>query len=458
MRFYKYAIILVVIVALLTGVYLIVDKKTGSKDDTGRIELLDFDSENVKSMTIKNKDGEFVLEKEEDSWKLVSGGDFKVDSLKLNSIASTISRLYAERIIEEEAKDFEKYGLSDPVVLTLKTTDDQTFVVEIGNPTVTNESYYMRLNGENTVYTIPRYEGTVLNASKTDIRNKNIIDKPRSEIKRFGFEKDGELVFMAESEDEKDWKVTDPLEIEANIANVTSAIDAFIRTIVQDFVEEDAKDLSIYGLDNPLYAIEAETIDGERVKLLVGEEKGMNLDTYINEIYAMLEGTTEVFLVDIAPLNFLDKSLNYFVNIYVYEEDLEYMEGAYAKAGGKEFEVEIKRISDDENEDEVKEEYYVDGKKVSEDGDWEFKELFKNLMSLEVKEIDIDAEVPEEEPEALVTFRLNKEPKEITIELIPRDDETYYAMKNGNYTGLITDKESIDDILKAYDAVQEFLD
>ena len=275
--------------------------KTGSKDDTGRIELLDFDSENVKSMTIKNKDGEFVLEKEEDSWKLVSGGDFKVDSLKLNSIASTISRLYAERIIEEEAKDFEKYGLSDPVVLTLKTTDDQTFVVEIGNPTVTNESYYMRLNGENTVYTIPRYEGTVLNASKTDIRNKNIIDKPRSEIKRFGFEKDGELVFMAESEDEKDWKVTDPLEIEANIANVTSAIDAFIRTIVQDFVEEDAKDLSIYGLDNPLYAIEAETIDGERVKLLVGEEKGMNLDTYINEIYAMLEGTTEVFLVDIAP-------------------------------------------------------------------------------------------------------------------------------------------------------------
>ena len=34
MRFYKYAIILVVIVALLTGVYLIVDKTTGSKKDT----------------------------------------------------------------------------------------------------------------------------------------------------------------------------------------------------------------------------------------------------------------------------------------------------------------------------------------------------------------------------------------------------------------------------------------
>ena len=43
----------------------------------------------------------------------------------------------------------------------------------------------------------------ILNASKTDIRNKNVIDSLTSEIKRFGFEKDGQLVAMAEREGEK---------------------------------------------------------------------------------------------------------------------------------------------------------------------------------------------------------------------------------------------------------------
>ena len=317
--------------------------------------------------------------------ELVSGGDFKIDSLKLDNIVSTISGLYAERVIEKDAKDLEKYGLSEPVVHTLKTSDGETIVVELGNATVTNENYYVKLNEENTVYTISYYEGNILNASKTDIRNKNVIDSLTPEIKRFGFEKDGQLVAMAEREGERKWKVTKPLEDDGNIDNVTSSIDAFIRTMIQDFVEEDAEDLSVYGLDNPLYSIEAETIEGEKVKLLVGKEKGMNLDTYINEIYAMLEGTNEVFLVDIAPLNFLDESLSYFVNTYVYEEDMEYIEKAYAEIDNKKFEIEIKRISDDENKGDEKEEYYVDGKKVEVDGDWNFKELLKTLVTVEIK-------------------------------------------------------------------------
>ena len=117
-----------------------------------KIELLQIDSEKVQALTIKNRDGEFVLEKDGDLWNLVSGGDFKIDSLKLDNIVSTISGLYAERVIEKDAKDLEKYGLSEPVVHTLKTSDGETIVVELGNATVTNENYYVKLNEENTVY------------------------------------------------------------------------------------------------------------------------------------------------------------------------------------------------------------------------------------------------------------------------------------------------------------------
>ena len=455
MRFYRYAIILVVIVALLTGVYLIVDKTTGSKEDTEKIELLQIDSEKVQGLTIKNREGEFVFEKDGNSWNLVSGGNFKVDFLKLNNIVSTISGLYAERVIEKNAKDLEKYGLSEPVVLTLKTSDGETSVVELGNSTITKENYYMKLSGDNTVYTISYYEGDILNASKTDIRNKNIFNGVRSEIKKIGFEKDGQLVVMAEKEDEREWKIVEPFEADGNIANVTNSIDAFIRTTIQDFVEEDAKDLSVYGLDKPFYAIETETIEGEKIKVLIGKEKGMNFDTYINEIYAVLEGTNEVFLIDIAPLSFLEEPLFHFVNTYVYEEGMEFVEKAYAEVGDKEFNIEIKRISDDEGEE--KEEYYVDGKEVAVDGDWNFKELFKTLVAIKVKEIDLESEPQEEQPEVIITFHLNKEPGEVIIGFLPKDDKNYYTVKNGEYTGLIVEQESFDTILETYEVMLEYL-
>lgn len=456
MRFYRYAIILVIIVALLTGAYFIIDKTTGSENtgDIEKIQLVQVDEEKVQSLTIKNSEGEFVFEKNGDTWILVSGGDFRIDVLSISNIASTIAELQAERIIEKNAKNFEKYGLSDAKVITLNTNDGETIVVELGNPTATNESYYLKLNEDNTIYTMPYYGGSILDVTKTDIGSKYVLDSPRSEVTKFGFEKDGQVVIMAKREEERDWNLTEPVEVDGNIANITNAIDAYIRTSIHDYVGEDEKDLAIYGLDKPLYTVETELSGEKSIKLLMGKEKGMNFETYVNETYAMFEGNNEVFLIDIEPLNFLQESLIHFANDYVYEEEMKYMEGAYAEIGDKQINLEIKRLSEDDKET-LK--YYVDGKEVAEDGDWNFRELYRTLMAVSVIEIDFDVEPPEEQAEFLITFYLNKEPKEVTIEFIPRDETTYYAMKDGQYTGLIAEDLSFEIISDTYEVLLDYV-
>lgn len=457
MRFHRYAIILVIIVAFLTGAYFIIDRITGSdnKGATEKIQLLELDAGEIQSLTIKNNEGEFIFEKDDNTWELVSGGDFRVDFLRLNNIASTIADLYAERIIEKDAKDLEKYGLLDSKVITLKTVEGETVVVELGNPTATNESYYIKLNEDTTIYTMPYYEGDILNATKTDIRSKHVIDNLRSELIKFGFERDGELVVTVERQGERAWGVIEPFKIDGNIAHITNAIDAYIRTNIHGYVEESAKDLGIYGLDKPLYAIETETKDGEKLKLLVGKEKGMNFDTYVNEIYAALEGSTEVFLIDIGPLKFLEESVPHFANNYIYTEDLNHIEGAYVEVGDKKINLEIERFDSDESEKTIR--YYVDGKEVAEDGIWHIRELYRTLMAVDVMEIDFAIKPPEEQPENSMTFYLNKEPKEVTIEFIPRDDASSYAIRNGEYTGLIGDSTCFDIILDTYEILLEYL-
>ncbi|MDQ2086700.1 DUF4340 domain-containing protein [Herbivorax sp. ANBcel31] len=458
MRFYKYAIILVVVVAILTGIYFIVDRTVEPEEDivAESIELLEIDDEEeVQSLTVKNNEGEFVFERDGNSWNLISGGEFEADSLRLNNIVSSITELHAERIIEENTEDFERYGLLEALVLTVETVDGDSSVLELGSATATHESYYMRLNASDTVYTIPYDVGSVFNVTKTDIRDRYVINCRRADVIEFGLERDGKTVFMAEREGERDWNIVDPFEVSGNIVDISDAMDSFIRTHAIEYVEEDASDLSTYGLDNPRYAVEAKTNEGQSFKLLIGDEKGMNFETYIKEIYALLEGSNEVFLIDIGPLNFLEKSLIDFVNRFVYVEDMRYMEGAYVEIDDEEINLKIERITDDEGRERLN--YYVNEKEVYEDGHWNFRELYRTLMAVGVKEIDIEAEPPEEQPEALMTFYLNKDPEEVTIEFIPRDDTSYYALRNGEYTGLIAEQESFDIISETYDILLDDL-
>ncbi len=81
MKLYRNAIILVVIVALLVGVYFIVSKsKAGSGDtdtESTAIKLTDYTSDKVESVTLKNSDGTFVISQVGTEWTLLSPTDLK---------------------------------------------------------------------------------------------------------------------------------------------------------------------------------------------------------------------------------------------------------------------------------------------------------------------------------------------------------------------------------------------
>ena len=140
MKFYRNAIILVVIVALLAGAYVMVRTIRANQPGTEPKQydkLTDYISTDIESVTLKNKSGTFVIVKKDDDWALSEPSDIRYDSSVLSSIVINSASIVADKVIEEDAQDLSIYRLDDPAIVTGKSKYVASVTLESCNQTPT---------------------------------------------------------------------------------------------------------------------------------------------------------------------------------------------------------------------------------------------------------------------------------------------------------------------------------
>ncbi|NLP13568.1 MAG: DUF4340 domain-containing protein [Clostridium sp.] len=466
MKLYRNIVILVVVLVALIGAYFIVKPLVDTEEEVDlRIEVIKMDNEKVVEMTIENSDGKFVFKKNEDQWAMVSGGNFVIDTYRLDSIASNVCDLYAYKIVDENPKDLGMFGLDKPVLISVKTSEGETAEVEVGNLTATKQAYYIKKKGENTVYTIALYAGEILKSRKTDLRNKYVLDVLSSDVTELALTKDGKVTFNAIKISDSGWNITEPIESGVDMIRLNTALTSFVRAEITDYIEEDAKDLSKYGLDEPSYVIKA-AAGNQKVILILGDVK----ENY-KEVYGMFEGTNEVFVINPSTLGFLDITTVEIIDGFIYTPYIFDVTDIEVKIDGETINLKIEKIEEassegedgQKDEEESKENFYVNGRDVSEKGEEgksKFKKYYQSLISITASDIDPNA-VVEGEPEISITYKLNKAPDTVKVDFIPRDADTYYAMKDDQYTGIIVNKSAFDEEegpRKSYQQLIQLLD
>lgn len=459
MRLYRNVIILVAVLAVLIGAYFLLGTRFSTKaDDTGKIELVKLDKEKVQELTVETGEGRFVFKKNGTEWELASEKKFNFDNVQIDSIASNITDLFAQRVIEEDAKDLNKYGLDKPVSISVKISDGTTASVEIGDETPTKQGYYIKKKDDSIVYTIDHFVGTTLKTSKNDLKSRYLLEGTSADVTEFALNKYGKVVFRVKKLADKGWALTEPIETNINMVRLNTALESVVRASVTNFIEEDAKDLSKYGLDKPLYVFEAATAN-ERVKVLMGAEKEKNSETY-----AIVEGTSEVFTINPNSLGFLDMPLIEMIEGLVYAPNIDDVTDVEVNIDQKVIKLKMEKVKDDTAEgDKTKDKFYINGKDVMEkgkEGESEFRAYYRSLISISASEIQPEA-VPSGTSEISITYHLNRAPGKVTIGFIPKDDKTYYAMKNGEFTGMIVKKDAFDASegpRKAYDKLMQLLE
>lgn len=452
MKLFRKAIILVVVLGILTGAYILKSRKTGGEsnnESSDSIKIIDLDLSKIKEITAETPEGVFKFVKKDDEWTIESPAGLKVDKSEVKSIANNLYSLSSDKLVEENPADLSVYGLDKPVVLTVKTEDGVTEVVEIGNETPTQSGFYVKKKNDNKVYVIDSYTGKKLKVTKNNIRDKKLFEVEQDDITELAMERNGEKIFSARKSGDNKWLLTYPIDATAQYSTMVPMMEAITNAKVEEFIEENATDTGKYGLNNPRYVLEF-SASGKKTRLLMGNDKEKGL-----EAYAMLDGSNEVFTISLSSFNFLDKPFKEIVDSFAHIVSIWEVSKIEVEMDGQKVVCDIDATEEGDND-----KFTVNGKDASmedESGSQPFRKYYQALIGITLYDIELDAQ-PSGEPQVTITYHQKIEPELVKLEFVPKNDRFYYVIKNGKYTGMVVDKKKIDDIRTAYKSLSEAME
>ena len=449
MKLYKTAIIVIIILAVgIAGFFIvreIVKRNTPSTVYELNAVITGVRSDSVNEIVIENdgiiislkKDSNTVYDSDGtkrvvEAWYIVGEEETALAQDIVDSLVVAVSNLIAKEVIEKEAEDLSQYGLDSGYSVAVKTEDGIEFKVLLGDMLYNRDGYYAKLEDDNTVYSIALYSAYELYTSRGEILDLNIFKGTLSEVTAFSLVKKEEPMFTIQSESVITWVMTEPVEARADVTNSDEMIDSLLSLAVEEYIDVNPQELALYGLQKPSYSLSITTEGGVQT-LLIGSENIIE-----KTFYAMMEGKNEVFTVDASTLTFLDNEAIDMVYGYPFIPAITNIKNVDIDIAGMqmlfemEFDPEINMMS-----------YKFDGVKINMVAGIQTwgSFFFQSMISSPVVELEPGWEI-EGEPYARLTFTYTDDAYEV-IEYYERDGETCYFVRNGFYSGLVTDRAYI---------------
>ncbi len=445
MKTFKNVIILAVVMVLAIGALVAVNFYKKDDDDSEeytpaeQIPLMEAKKDDITEYTIEHDGNKFTVKHEGTEWVLTYPEGVNYSKLETENMANNAAGINASRIIEENATDLSIYGLDKPTIVSFKTKDGKEQVLEIGSNTPTDDGAYVKTKGSNTVYLVDLYSVNVFRVKKYHFWNMNLFDINQEDINSLTLERQGKVAFKVKLNEDKQWYLTEPLEGVANSGKFQPYLDGLSSLYAISIEEDKPTDLAEFGLDKPSYTMILDTKKGIK-KLYLGTEfvKGQ-------EIYAKLDGVDTIYVLYVPSLDYIDMPLKDLLEGLVYTPDIYDVSEFSLEMDGKTTDVKLD-LDPEKNTD--KDKFTVNGKEANKkdtNGEVFVRAFYKALIG--VGFVDLDTEnktVPAVKPEAIITYKLKKDPGQVKVEYIPKDDTTYYAVINGKFTGKIVSKMDFD--------------
>lgn len=256
----------VVVLAVLGGVYVGLntyvskeEKTKSSSEEESKTEVFSVKTDDIKSLEFIVDKKEVTFEKKDDSWVKKDETAFPVNQTTLDSAASAIETVEADRVLED-VEDLAEYGLDSPSNTVTVDTADGTTKLNIGDEnTSTNQYYISRADDDSTVYVVAADTvSPFMNSLYDYAQGEDFPTIDSSTVKKVQVSEDKDSYVLEENSDGATWDVSgdgssDKESADTTAAgNVTSGLGSFA---FDQFVNYNAEDLSQYGLDKPYATI-----------------------------------------------------------------------------------------------------------------------------------------------------------------------------------------------------------
>lgn len=315
-------IITVVIFAGAVVILRLTEPKDDNTDDstsTTQSKLVyELNADDIESIEISNDSGEYTVIKSGDSYKIKGIEDYKLSSNYISSITGGLSSIIATKVVEENAKDIDRFGIDNPTAtatVDFKGTKERTYTVKIGDTAINGDVYFM-VDGDSTVYTGQSDQFAALSYDKLQTLDTTMISAEEgAEVNKLSYTTtDGKYLVVFEKKGTGDsavMEMTSPVSAEVNTTTLDTYINEIKALSAESVLAVDATDEQIehFGLDKPYFTFST-TIGDKEYTVKVSEATAGYYVCMLNDIKELYKVKTESLeLPSKNPQSILRKSL-----------------------------------------------------------------------------------------------------------------------------------------------------
>jgi hypothetical protein len=246
-------------------------------------------------------------------WQIIAPKTLTADQGSVGSLASAVSSITSERIVDPNVTDLATYGLA-PAVLTVKvaTANGKTTTLLVGEETPSG-SVYSKLDGDPRLFSMSKSIKDSLDKASKDLRDKHLLSFDRNTASRLELDiaRQPPMEFGRNGPDQ--WQILKPKTLRADSTQVEDFLGRLKDAEMDPTLSDDAaKQYATAFASAPVVASVTVTDPSGQQKLEVHKSK--------DDYYAKSSAVEGVYKLTAADLTkFFDKKLEDFRNKKIFD-------------------------------------------------------------------------------------------------------------------------------------------
>jgi hypothetical protein len=213
------------VLAILTW-FLYWSERHKPADETSKLSadtppaVLKLDQNSITKLELKKKDADpiVLIKSASGDWQITAPKSFRADQSAVTSVASSVSSLNSERVVEDKASDLQNFGLDQPALELDLTAKDKTQKLLLGTDTPAGGAVYAMLSGDPRLFTVSSYTKTSLDKGLNDLRDKRLLPVDVDKVSQIEVVRRNSDIEFGRNKD--NWQIVKPKPMRADSVQV----------------------------------------------------------------------------------------------------------------------------------------------------------------------------------------------------------------------------------------------
>ncbi len=234
--------------------------------------LLQFKNEEVVEIKFQNDGNSFELNKQNGQWEIVDRVKSKADADEVTSFLHLVRNFTVKKFLDENPESLKSYGLDAPSArLTLETGKESGPMTLLVGDKLGSEGYYGKVESANNVVLFGRQLVETLSKKPVAFMPKTLLEFKQEEVSKIDLQTEEEKIQLARNK-EDGWKITQPIEADADLSTVNSLLFDLKAARVNEYVNTSVQKLELFGLDSAKKVLTVDLGDEQSWTLELGNK------------------------------------------------------------------------------------------------------------------------------------------------------------------------------------------